>query len=342
VLFVFVCCSTEQKSIGSQTMNRLVCEPRTFLAIYRIHLTPSQLLSQIIDNEQVIVYWILKYKNIDFNQEMLGRLYHHYRNNSFVLNVLDDDSSRIVSSSSPPSSPPLLLLDPSMDIWSNEIEMARQFILVDYELFYNTNFILELLTTRTTTTTICNIQKILDRSKNIKSWIQTLVITPEEQSDRIYRMSKFIDMATFQYEHNNWQGFMNIMNALTSDPIQQLKQTRAKLSRYHSNLLEQYISVTIAAATTTISIPYIQPFINKIMFLKESSSSLDWDQLADMYNTYILPMEQVQQKYQYNNNNKYPYLFIPKLQSAIEYSMLNNCERQEGRLYLMAKRKENS
>ncbi|KAJ6250339.1 ras guanine nucleotide exchange factor i-related [Anaeramoeba flamelloides] len=183
----------------------------------------------------------------DFNEGLIEEL-NHFINKSLRKNrdikhiqilrkTIDDQQlgkkKHFISSNNiqpPEPSVPKNIFSKTLTLFDiNELEIARQISIIDFEIFskiqpselLNCAWAKEKLKHRAK-----NLLQLIDRFNHMSLWVSTLIIKPERVRDRAKVYTKFVKILGHLYQLNNFHSLMSITAGLSASAVHRLSFTR--------------------------------------------------------------------------------------------------------------------
>lgn len=180
--------------------------------------------------------------------------------------------------------------------WS-EIELAKQLTIISQQLFFKIEY-KELLSAKWTKkdkyTASPKVMAIIDRFNKLSLWIIEEIISYDKKSSRAAVIEKFIRTANECRKLSNFNDCVNIISALNSYIIKNMKNTMKVINKDALILLEELNSFCSCArdyanlrnATKNISgkpcIPYLGLLLKELAFLEEGQKYINENYLINI------------------------------------------------------------
>jgi hypothetical protein len=208
------------------------------------------------------------------------------------------------------------------------LEVARQMALIDFEIFakiepkecLNQSWNKEYRVTKAP-----NINHMIQDFNKLSNWVGSEIVKQEELDKRARLMEKFIDLAGYCFELNNFNGLFSVISGLNLASVFRLKNTWAAISEEHKKKYEdlnKYISrdFNFRALRTALKnvkppcIPYIGLYLTDLTFIEEGNPKYINQKINFVRCRKFAEVIRDMQTYQ---NTRYALLPYPELQEAL-------------------------
>lgn len=297
---------------------------KTFLMTYQSFTTPEKLLQKLIQRYQVpekyaegkpstmtntiqvrvvnvLKRWLgshwedLSEQHIEsfrsfLNKQIKGtseKLYNQLQ--SVLARKNQEEEKKALVFSEPPPDPKVVIstiFSPKLDLFDiDDIEIARQFTILEYELFkkikpselLNQAWNKPKLRHRAT-----NVLNLINRSTEVSGWVASVIMKENKLRNRSRILTRLIKIAEQLRKLNNFSTLMAFIAGINNSAVYRLKFTKEEVPRQYQQILEQLMSQVSSQNAyknyrdllTTIQppgIPYLGVYLTDLTFIDDGN-----------------------------------------------------------------------
>eukprot|EP01129_Flabellula_baltica_P006951 TRINITY_DN2654_c1_g1_i4.p1 TRINITY_DN2654_c1_g1~~TRINITY_DN2654_c1_g1_i4.p1 ORF type:complete len:664 (+),score=119.22 TRINITY_DN2654_c1_g1_i4:481-2472(+) len=254
--------ATEQDLIGFLTLEKslLLCFfdreifITTFLSTYAIFMSPETLFNQLVDkydnctsslsfNSEMsdsvleVIKLFIQQDYLFFSDSLQLDIYHFLCITNMSLNSLLNDSNRMVTNRSPKLSETTVYWDEKDILLISPKKMAEQLALIEQNKFFELDIMDWLHRFHAEEQFDLNTVPLFAHHMKVKQWVSTEVLRRGTREKREEAISYFLKVCKESYRHRNFSTMEQIVSALCTEEIRELKTEYADFINEYSSFL---------------------------------------------------------------------------------------------------------